>query len=408
MRSSQIIHGQGPGCSSVGAGAFMEHGPFRPKGEALVKNEYSWNKVANMLYLESPAGVGFSYFKNESFFYNLNDEVTARDNVKFLSRWFVPFSKYKKNDFYIAGESYGGHYVPQLAQILVNEKWDVKRIAIGNPLLEFETDFNAEDLFFWSHSMISDETYHLANTVCNSSRLLRETLTGSISSQCLYVYNITNQEISRSINKYDVTADVCLETSPSQADVLLLKSRVSQILTANDRFLVQKSSTKKQGVSDGNDVCNEQETTKYLNRKDVQTALHAKLVNYDSWVLCSIVSTIYDPREREIPTIGTVGKLVQSGLRVLVYSGDQDGVIPFIGTRRLIKNLASKLKLKTTVKYRTWIEREQVGGWTEVYGRNKLTYATIRGAAHTAPANQPKRSLVLFKAYISGTLLPSE
>lgn len=33
----------GPGCSSVGAGAFIEHGPFKINGETLVKNEYSWN-----------------------------------------------------------------------------------------------------------------------------------------------------------------------------------------------------------------------------------------------------------------------------------------------------------------------------------------------------------------------------
>ncbi|KAI7996213.1 Serine carboxypeptidase-like 46 [Camellia lanceoleosa] len=34
----------GPGCSSLGVGAFFENGPFRPSGKALVKNEYSWNR----------------------------------------------------------------------------------------------------------------------------------------------------------------------------------------------------------------------------------------------------------------------------------------------------------------------------------------------------------------------------
>ncbi|CAK7340282.1 unnamed protein product [Dovyalis caffra] len=35
----------GPGCSSVGAGAFGENGPFRPSGGgSLVRNDYSWNK----------------------------------------------------------------------------------------------------------------------------------------------------------------------------------------------------------------------------------------------------------------------------------------------------------------------------------------------------------------------------
>ncbi|CAL5423951.1 unnamed protein product [Camellia sinensis] len=34
----------GPGCSSLGVGAFSKNGPFRPSGKALVRNEYSWNR----------------------------------------------------------------------------------------------------------------------------------------------------------------------------------------------------------------------------------------------------------------------------------------------------------------------------------------------------------------------------
>jgi len=35
---------EGPGCSSLGVGAFSENGPFRPKGEGLVRNQFSWNR----------------------------------------------------------------------------------------------------------------------------------------------------------------------------------------------------------------------------------------------------------------------------------------------------------------------------------------------------------------------------
>ncbi|KAJ6700156.1 SERINE PROTEASE FAMILY S10 SERINE CARBOXYPEPTIDASE [Salix purpurea] len=78
----------GPGCSSVGAGAFVEHGPFRPTtGNSLVRNEYSWNKEANMLYLESPAGVGFSYSANDSFYSYVTDEITGFHKLSII---FVP------------------------------------------------------------------------------------------------------------------------------------------------------------------------------------------------------------------------------------------------------------------------------------------------------------------------------
>ncbi|KAG5035160.1 hypothetical protein JHK85_010478 [Glycine max] len=68
----------GPGCSSLGMGAFSKNGPFRPNGEVLIKNEYSWNKETNMLYLETPVRVGFSYAKGGSSYDTVNDETTGK------------------------------------------------------------------------------------------------------------------------------------------------------------------------------------------------------------------------------------------------------------------------------------------------------------------------------------------
>ncbi|XP_065632259.1 serine carboxypeptidase-like 45 isoform X2 [Quercus suber] len=66
----------GPGCSSLGLGAFFTHGPFKPSGSGtLIKNDYSWNKEAHMLYVESPAGVGFSYYENKTFYANVTDDM---------------------------------------------------------------------------------------------------------------------------------------------------------------------------------------------------------------------------------------------------------------------------------------------------------------------------------------------
>jgi carboxypeptidase C (cathepsin A) len=52
----------GPGCSSLG-GFFTEQGPFRvhENGLDLALNPYAWNQKANVLFLESPAGVGKNY-----------------------------------------------------------------------------------------------------------------------------------------------------------------------------------------------------------------------------------------------------------------------------------------------------------------------------------------------------------
>ncbi|KAE9590161.1 hypothetical protein Lal_00027914 [Lupinus albus] len=376
----------GPGCSSVGAGAFIEHGPFKPSENGLVKNEYSWNKEANMLYLESPAGVGFSYSTNQSFYDFVNDEITAKDNLVFLQNWFTKFPEYTNNDFFITGESYAGHYVPQLAQLIVKTKtkFNLKGIAIGNPLLEFNTDFNSRADFLWSHGLISDSTFKIFTKVCNYSQIRRQVQSGTLSSICAGVNKLVSTEVSRYIDAYDVTLDVCLSSAYQQAYVLNQLTQLQEVARV--------------------DVCEEDETITYLNRKDVQEALHARLVGTNTWSTCSEVLK-YDMQNLEVPTISILGALFKSNIRVLVYSGDQDSVIPLLGTRSLVNGLAKEFELNTTISYRAWFEGKQVAGWTQVYG-NILSFATIRGASHEAPFSQPERSLVLLKAFLEGKPLP--
>ncbi|KAJ0098451.1 hypothetical protein Patl1_21142 [Pistacia atlantica] len=345
----------GPGCSSIGSGALMENGPFRPSGDILIRNEYSWNKEANMLYLESPAGVGFSYHANKSSYNSVNDEITARDNLAFLKSWFTIFPEYKKRDFFITGGSYAGHYVPQLAQLILqsNMRFNLKGIAIGNPLLEFNTDFNSRAEYWWSHGLISDSTYEGFTSLCNFSQIFRSQSIQNVplSPVCSKVATEYSREVTKFIDIYDVTLDVCLPSIVSQSK--MLNKLVNLELTLHDKWNI--------------DVCEEEEITKYLNRKDVQVALNAKLIGVSRWNMCSDVIN-YELQNLEVPTIHLLGMLAKSGIRVLVYSGDQDSVIPLIGTRKLVYELAREVGLKITVPYRPWFE-----GKTDSWFGHKFT-----------------------------------
>ncbi|CAI9768790.1 unnamed protein product [Fraxinus pennsylvanica] len=376
----------GPGCSSLGVGAFSENGPFRPSGNVLVRNEYSWNREANILYLESPIGVGFSFSTDSSTYEGVNDKITGMDNLVFLQKWFLKFPQYRNRSLYITGESYAGHYIPQLAEIMLqfNKKenlFNLKGIALGNPVLEFATDFNSRAEYFWSHGLISDTTYKLFTSTCNYSRYVSEYYRGTISPVCSRVMNLVTTETSKFVDKYDVTLDVCISSVLSQSKILSPKQ-----------------------VTETIDVCVEDETVNYLNRRDVQKALHAHLVGVNRWLICSNVLD-YELLDLEIPTIPIVGRIIKAGIPVLVYSGDQDSVIPLTGSRTLVHRLAEELRLRTSTQYRVWFSGMQVGGWTQVYG-NILSFATIRGASHEAPFSQPERSLVLFKAFLEGRPLP--
>ena len=92
----------GPGCSSL-LGALYEHGPFilQDAFASLIVNEQSWNKKANVLYIESPAQVGFSYMDGKA--PTWTDDLVAKLNAKTIREFFNTWTEYQNRDTYISG-----------------------------------------------------------------------------------------------------------------------------------------------------------------------------------------------------------------------------------------------------------------------------------------------------------------
>jgi serine carboxypeptidase-like clade II len=153
------------------------------KGPLPHDNEYSWNTNASVLYIESPAGVGFNIgYKGEE----NSDERSAELHTTFLVNWFKEFSEFIPNDFYLNGESYVGVYVPTLTVRLHNLGLttksggyiNLKGIMVGNPLTDWEFDTTpAEVEMSWYHGLIPlslKESIDYHN--CNYSKLNEEPL----------------------------------------------------------------------------------------------------------------------------------------------------------------------------------------------------------------------------------------
>jgi carboxypeptidase C (cathepsin A) len=68
----------GPGCSSV-LGFTSLHGPYSLEEGAtnFTKNSYSWNREATVIYIESPAGVGYSFCGDQNECKDWNDFNSA-------------------------------------------------------------------------------------------------------------------------------------------------------------------------------------------------------------------------------------------------------------------------------------------------------------------------------------------
>ena len=102
----------GPGCSSM-IGLFQENGPchFVNGASTPSNNTNSFNNYANMLYIDQPIGVGFSYG---------TDDVSSTSQAApyvwtLLQAFFKQFPQYESRDFGVFTESYGGHYGPEFA-----------------------------------------------------------------------------------------------------------------------------------------------------------------------------------------------------------------------------------------------------------------------------------------------------
>ncbi|KAF8022265.1 hypothetical protein BT93_G2418 [Corymbia citriodora subsp. variegata] len=324
----------GPGCSSL-YGAMQELGPFRihSDGKTLYRNKFAWNKAANVLFLESPVGVGFSYSNTTSDYETNGDSKTAADNYVFLLNWLERFPEYKDREFYISGESYAGHFVPQLAHnILSNNKKanqtlvNLKGIIIGNAAINDETDHKGIYEYFATHALISQETWYAIQKYCNFS--LEADDKGS---QCNSARSDADREVSY-INIYDIYAPLCFSN-----------------LTAHP---------KKTNIMDF-DPCGEKYLLAYLNRESVQEALHANVTKLDyGWQGCS--SVIKGWKLGPSTMLPLLQEFMSNGLRVWVFSGDTDGRVPVTSTQRSL----SKMSLPTKSPWRSWFLGGEWGyGW---------------------------------------------
>nr|CAB3473067.1 unnamed protein product [Digitaria exilis] len=205
----------GPGCSSVGYGAASELGPLlvNANGTGLEFNKFAWNKEANLLFLESPVGVGFSYTNTTSDLDNTDDNFVGKDTYTFLVNWLNRFPQYKRHDFYISGESYAGmeadsslsssKEIPMLNEATTKgyHLFAFLTSSVGNAETNDYYDYTGIVEFAWSHSVISDQFYQRVKNVFNF-RLSPTT------NECRHVMNLLFK-MYREIDIYNVYAPKC-------------------------------------------------------------------------------------------------------------------------------------------------------------------------------------------------------
>lgn len=115
----------GPGASSTGFGNFGEIGPLDIR---LQPRNTTWINVANVLFIDSPVGAGYSYMASGGTL-TTNVQQIVSDLVAtmadFLARWPV----FRTRPLWIFSESYGGKVAAVLGNALVRAIQDKQIVA---------------------------------------------------------------------------------------------------------------------------------------------------------------------------------------------------------------------------------------------------------------------------------------
>ena len=147
----------GPGSASMDSAVSGHSGPciVQSDSNSTIPNPWSWNNKVNLLYIDQPVQTGFSYdvvtegvlntltadidisgedvplnftavkgkFSTQNPLKTANTTgVAAKAISNFLQLWFQEFDIYKRDSISIWSASYGGHYAPAIAALLMEEK----------------------------------------------------------------------------------------------------------------------------------------------------------------------------------------------------------------------------------------------------------------------------------------------
>ena len=375
----------GPGAASL-FGLLAELGPLlfaheagewasapRARAEApprLERNRFSWSATANLLVLNSPPPVGFSYCDPPGPAGGFtscgpwNDGLTARHNRIAVESFARKFPSLERRDFFFAGESYSGVYTPTLVRELLRSKSvRVRGMAVGNGCVGVDVLCWAPGDAWWrieflrGHAQISDKSYERLVSECGPQ------MRGSRGSpQCVQ----RAQELER-----------------LEAGGFYEYNLYSTCAAKDPRF---------RGKYCGDDAS----MAAFVRLPDAKRALNvapdAAFHDGDNGA-----GFEYASDERDLRPFYVELALKHKDVRVLVYSGDTDVSVNVFATQ----NWTRSLGLRETAAWRPWaFDPGFVAGYLTQY--EGLDVVTFRGSGHFVPEFRAAAAADMVRRWLEG------
>jgi len=355
----------GPGCSSELALLF-ENGPFTVDGEGnTFENPNSWNSFTNLLYVDQPAGTGFSYANSD---YVTNETQVGNEMLAFLQGFFMKYPQYTHQPFYVTGESYGGHYVPAVALrvLQANEKHsgkhiNLKGIAIGNGWVDPRDQYAGYGPFAYQNNLIDGTTYAEMNqTVIQCQQYIDQKDWDDANYLCPSIMGDVLEEAGN-INYYNI--DLQCNPPPLCYDFTNI--------------------------------------TNYLNEPSVQKKIGVYSQGI-TWQTCTDQVNEDFPIDREESFRFEIPLILAANITAVIYNGDLDLICNWIGGKIWLEGMKwtgrdhfNKERMKT------WKISGVAAGQAKTY--QGLTFVRVFQAGHMVPHDQPVSALQILKNLVTGT-----
>ncbi|KAL0577452.1 Cell death protease [Marasmius crinis-equi] len=351
----------GPGCSSFD-GLMMEVGPWRMDGKGGFQvAEGGWEEYTTMVYIDQPAGTGFSYTSSNNYVHSLPE--ASMQLLEFLRNFYRIFPEYERMDTYLAGESYAGQYIPYFADAILDSSLNVplKGVAIGNGWIDARRQYPSYLEYSVKMGILEhdSEDYKAAKARTD---------------ECV--------ESLKAVEGEPVNDEMC-------EGLLLDVTKVRQRKVDGNDMCINiydvryDDSWPACGMNWPPDI---KPITTYLDRREVVSALHAD-AHAESWVECR--GRIHSEMDgtKSNSSITLLPKILEK-IPVLIFAGDQDLICNYVGLEAMIQDLTWNGGTGLgTVKMEQWrVNNTAAGTW--VSSRN-LTYAKIFNASHMAPFDVP-------------------
>uniref|UniRef100_A0AC35U7T9 Neuroglian n=1 Tax=Rhabditophanes sp. KR3021 TaxID=114890 RepID=A0AC35U7T9_9BILA len=385
----------GPGCSSILA-LLEECGPFRVGnyGNTVFENPYSWNKIGNVLFLSSPAGVGYSYSTDGNI--TATDDQVALDNYNAVLNFFhYKFPELQGRDLWATGESYAGVYTPTLAAHLVDDTsglFNFKGMAIGNGMYNFPNNYNTMVSLFYYRGFIRQNLYDTVNTECCNGNPYTCDYFGLLQTQgpCREMI-LKELNSANDLDPYN-SYSTCYNDTSSGLRKKYYEKQYNRLAGLSEDIQSDVSIP----------LCDQTNNTEiWMNRDDVRNALHIPST-LQHWTECSdSVGEQYQITHYDMTP--EFQKILKAGKRVLVYNGDVDTACNIIMNEKFVNNLNLTIADKDQQLSKTWIyynDNPNTAGYLTQY-KEGLDFVTVRGSGHLVPQDKPREAQQMLYNFIN-------